>query len=319
MGITRQQALDCFASDDLIGVGMEADAVRRQLHPEDVVGYSMVCPIRYAASLQPGAMAKASDAEALQRLFADIDDAVAMGATGIVLREHAAILRDVTGYEQLFSSVKQRFPQLSLQGLRARDLQRLAARAEVSLQEITMCLHGAGLDMLEASETGLAMESWLPVHRAAHDAGMRTIATLVFENGESAQQRVDMLEAVRSLQEQTGGFAAATVQSASAMEEGLVSGLEEPTAVEWLKVIAVSRMLLDQVPHMQSAPLAQGVKVAQMSLRFGGDDVGSAFYDEDRKAKPGIHLPNEEEVRRFIRDAGFQPAQRDALFRMHFL
>ncbi len=327
MGITRRQALDCFASDDLIGVGMEADAVRRQLHPEGVVGYSMVCPIRYPASASVGATTDDFHAEALREVFAAIDAAVAMGATGILLQEHGARLRDLAGYERLFHDIKQGFPQLSLQGLSGQDLHRLSTHAGAPLQEILVRLQAAGLDTLELSQAGFAVKDWLQVHRAAHASGMRTVATLVFGIGETVEQRVDTLEAVRSLQEETGGFAAVSVRSASAredvrlnrLEESTSHGLEEPTSVELLKMVAVTRMLLDHVIHMQTTPLMQGVKVLQMSLRFGSDDAGSAFSDDASETRESTHFASEEELRRLIRDAGFQPAQRDALYRMHFL
>ena len=319
MGITRQQALDCFASDDLIGVGMEADAVRRQLHPEGVVGYRMVCPIRCPASANVGAAADVFHAEALSEVFADIDAAMAMGATGVVLRENGARLRDVTGYEQLLHAVKRRFPQLSLQCLSGQDLHRLSTYAGASLQEVLMRLQAAGLDTLETSQVDFAVQEWMQVHRTAHASGMRTAVNLIFGVGETMEQRVDLLEAVRSLQEETGGFTVVAVRSASAGEDVRSNGLEEPTSVELLKMTAVSRMLLDQVPHMQTTALTQGVKVLQMSLRFGSDDAGSAFSDDGKETGKGIHFANEEELRRLIRDAGFQPAQRDALYRMHFL
>ncbi len=324
MGITRQQALDCFASDDLIGVGMEADAVRRQLHPERVVGYSMVCPISCSPLKEIGAASDASQAEALHQIFSDIDAAVAMGATGIALQEHGATSREVAGYERLFYGIKQRFPQLSLQGLSAKAVHGLATHAETSLREIMMRLQGAGLDTVEASQDGLAVEEWLRVHRTAHTLGMHTVAALVFGGGETMEQRVDLLEEVRSLQEDTGGFAAVAVRSATARDDVRLGSMEEPTSVELLKTIAVSRMLLDGVPHMQTTPLTQGIKVLQMSLRFGGDDAGSVFadtavFDNAKGTGKGRYLVSEEDLRRLIRDAGFQPAQRDALYRMHFL
>jgi cyclic dehypoxanthinyl futalosine synthase len=159
------------------------------------------------------------------------------------------------------------------------------------------------------ADSEFGTEAWIGVHRAAHRLGMRTSASILFGAGESFEQRIDSLEALRSLQEETEGFAAFAPWSYRAGKPA-----EEATAVEYLKVLAISRLYLDNIDNVQSSWAAQGLKVLQMGLRFGGNDVGSVTPEED-----AAKSTTEEELRRIIREAGFKPVQRDALYRTVFL
>lgn len=205
MGITKEQALDCLRSTDLIGIGMEADAVRRELHPEGVVSYTVGCT-----------------------------DAVAPLGDGP-----------------------------------ARTLEQ---------------------------------------HRRAHSAGLRSTAYIVFGAGEGLQRRVDDLFAIRQLQHETGGFTAFTLFCSPTG----AGAIETPTAVEYIRTLAVSRMVLDNIENVESNCLAQGLKVMQMALRFGANDAG-AIPDN------GSADFTEEDLRRVIRDAGFKPVERDTHYRTMFL
>ena len=288
MGISREQALDCFRSDDLIGIGMEADAVRRRLHPEGVVSYGIEAAISCAG-------------RDFDEIFAEMEEAEETGATAVILSECVDLGLD--GLEPLIAGMKQRFPEMRLQGFSAAEL--LALASPSSLDEVLARLRDAGLDSIGATKPEVPGEDWLKVHRAAHRAGLRTTARVVFGAGETLEQRLDGLEAVRSLQEETGGFAAFVPVSFHAING---RELDETTAVEYLKTLAVSRMVLDNIENMQSDWTTQGRKVLQMGLRFGGNDVGSAGAGA-----------TEEELRRMIRDAGFRPAQRDMLYQSMFL
>ena len=277
MGITREQALDCFSSHDLIGIGMEADAVRRRLHPEGVVTYAIDATI-CCASL---------DSTAIQ---AEVEEAEADGATGIALQSSGLDLGALT---TLTSSLKRRCPDLWLQ-----------LSAPASNPESLAQLHAAGLDSIAI--LGVDADS-LTLHRAAHDAGMRTTATMIFGAGETSADLVAQLEAVRQLQDETGGFNAFVPISFHGGRD-----LDDPTAVEYLKTLAISRMVLDNIDTIQSDWTRQGLKVLQMGLRFGANDAGQVPVQQTK-------LATEEELRRLIRDAGFQPAQRDLGHRVMML
>jgi cyclic dehypoxanthinyl futalosine synthase len=316
MGITRQQALDCLASDDLIGIGMEADALRRSLHPEGVVSYtidrSLDCSI-----------------PDLEAAYASVRKTVEMGATGLLL--HANDQQQVTldHYESLFTGIKQRFPGIWLHGLSATQILALAVAAELPLRDTIARLHDAGLDSIASNAVILNDEirqrvapdkcstaDWITVHRTAHQLGLSTTATMVFGVGETMAQRIDHLELLRELQQETGGFTAFTPLAFQPDPELGAPAIPEPTAVEYLKTLAVSRLYLDNIENLQGSWATQGLKVLQMGLRFGGNDVGSVLLEE-RFGKPGG--ATEEELRRIIREAGFKPVQRDTLYRTMFL
>ncbi len=313
MGISREQALDCFISDDLIGIGMEADAVRRRLHPEGVVSYAIDFPIDLAdldldhpdrESLkqqeQSGSGPHAFDAQ--------VEAALEQGSTGIVL--HGAEAWPIDQVEQILRSLKRRSPTLLLHLASAAAVDALARAAHLQLPATLDRLRTTGLDsILGHGADTLGLSRWIDVHRAAHHAGLPTTAAMTFGAGETFADRVAFLEAVHTLQQETGGFLAFTLESHHAPGG---RDLDDATAVEYLKTLAICRMVLDNILHVQANWQQQGLKVLQMGLRFGGNDAGSILAPRNASAP-------EEEVRRIIRDAGFKPAQRDTLYRSLFL
>jgi cyclic dehypoxanthinyl futalosine synthase len=305
MGITPQQALDCFASDDLVGIGMEADAVRRHLHPEDVVTYIVDRTLDYTGITDPAA------------IYAAVADTLDMGGTGIQMQGDPAPALTLDWFEQLFSGLKQRFPAAWLHCLSVSEVLALVNTSGIPLRDTIARLRDAGLDSIPGDARPSALtcppEDWISIHRTAHQLGLGTTATMTFGAGETAEQRVAHLETVRALQEETGGFTAfipLSFQPSAVERENRTR--EEPTSVEYLKTLAISRMFLDNIPNTQSTWATQGLKVLQMGLRFGSNDVGSVMPE------PGTST-TEEELRRIIRDAGFRPAQRDTLYRTMFL
>lgn len=312
MGISQKDALDCFQSDDLIGIGMEADAVRRRLHPEGVVSYVIEGRIDYTEA--------ANDA-GFEQIYENVSYIVAKGGTGVMLQGEATPSHTIAWFDGLFRSIKKRFPCVWLHCLSANEILAIAAHSGLSVEDSVARLRDAGLGSIPGDDAGIldgAMqpqgrtEDWIEVHRAAHGLGMQTTATMTFSAGESFEHRVNHLESIRRLQEETGGFASFTpvsfIPNGAAMK-----GLEEATAVEYLKTLGISRMYLDNIVNVQSNLETQGLKVLQVGLRFGGNDVGSVLLAK------GANAATEEQLRQVIRDAGFKPVQRDTLYRTMFL
>jgi cyclic dehypoxanthinyl futalosine synthase len=331
MGISRQQALECLRSNDLIGIGMEADAVRRRLHPEGVVSYAIEGAIDCAA-LATGARVEGNAGEAsLDGLYKKIAGTVELGSTGVRLRGGVggpgsqSKASSIGSFEAFVRGIRRRFPALWIEGPSATEIVALAAGCGLDLRQTIARLGDAGLDSItrDDAQTQCSGAEWIAVHRAAHGLGLRTVATLRFGAGETLEQRVDFLAAVRQLQEETGGFAAfvpVAAEAASGRE------LDAVTAVEQLKTLAVARVFLDNIENVQWSGGAQGLKVLQMGLRFGANDAGSvtpqgigakAGFGENAAA--ATNHATEEDIRRIIRDAGFQPVQRDTSYRMMFL
>jgi cyclic dehypoxanthinyl futalosine synthase len=317
MGITREEALDCFQSDDLIGIGMEADAVRRRLHPEGVVTYTIDGRIDYATS---------SDPADFEPIFAAISNIVAAGGTGVMLQGEVTSKLTIAFFEILFRTIRQRFPTLCLHSLSASEILTIARQSELTLHETLARLRDAGLDSIPGDDAGILddavqpqaprmkwkTEEWIAVHRVAHAIGMQTTATMTFGVGETFEHRMNHLDALRQIKEETGGFTSFTPWTFSPRGAAL-NGFEEATAVEYLKTLAISRMYLNNIDNVQSNLETQGLKVLQVGLRFGGNDVGSALLAQ------GANAATEEQLRQVIRDAGFKPVQRDTLYRTMFL
>jgi cyclic dehypoxanthinyl futalosine synthase len=306
MGINQQQALDCFASDDLIGIGMEADAVRRRLHPEGVVSYAV------------DRVFEVESEAAAESLLAGIGDAVAEGATTIRIvgsssyanRDSISGALSPAALENVLTTIRLRFPSLLLESLSAAEVRQLAATAGLGTEDVLLRLRDAGLDAIAGSPAGVSPEEWIGIHRTAHRAGLRSSACLSFGGGETPEETVEQLFSIRGLQEETGGFTAFSL--AGFRPNTPRAEFEEPTAVEYLRTLAIARMALESVENVESSCVKEGLKVMQMALRFGANDGGAIGV-------AGNSRFTEADLRRVIRDAGFTPVERDSLYRTMFL
>ncbi len=297
MGISRAEALDSLRSDDLIGLGMEADSVRRRLHPEGVVSYAVMFRLACAGG----------STDALRRTAERMFE---RGATGVSLGGVTGL--GVSGVLDLVAGLRRLSPGVWIAGPAVDELRDLAASSGGDVDDLLGRLREAGWDSLSAegpdpADRGAGVAEWLRMHEAAHRLGVRTVATLQFGAGESAESRIDFLHAVRDLQERTSGFAALVTESAG-------GGLSGPTAVECLKTLAVSRLMVDTIENVQLGSMASGLKVLEMGLRFGANDAGEVPL----AASGGAGSSYEEDLRRVIRDAGFMPVERDPGYRMMF-
>jgi cyclic dehypoxanthinyl futalosine synthase len=342
--MTRDEAIELFECDDLIGIGMAADALRRRLHPEGVVTYIIDRNINYTnfcteyctfcAFYRPLGHAEGYILPK-EVIFEKIQETIDLGGTGILMQGGLHPELKIDWYEDLLRSIKLRFPQIWLHCFSAPEILNIAEVSGLPLADTIARLRDAGLDSIPGggaeilddavrhriSRLKCNTEEWLAVHRTAHQLGMRTTATMMFGCGETIEQRVNHLERVRQLQLDTGGFTAFipwTFQPENTSLGRFVK--EEATAVEYLKTLAISRLYLDNILNVQSSWVTQGLKTCQIGLRFGANDVGSIMIEENVVSAAGArNRASEEELRRLIRDAGFTPKQRDTLYRTYFL
>jgi len=347
MSLTKPQALEMFESDDLIGIGMEADAVRRQLHPEGVVTYIIDRNINYTnfcteyctfcAFYRPltGPAAREGYILDFDTIYEKIRETVELGGTGVLMQGGLHPDLKIDWHQKMLHGIKERFPQVHLHCYSASEIIAIAEYSSLSIRETILRLRDAGLDSIPGGGAEILDDEvrykiarlkcltgdWINVHRTAHQIGMRTTATMMFGVSEDYKHRINHLQELYDLQEETGGFTAFIPWSFQPQNTALGGRhWDEATAVEYLKVLAISRLYLSNFLNVQSSWVTQGLKVCQMGLRFGGNDVGSVMLEENVVRAAGVtNCTTEEELRRIIRDAGFRPAQRDTLYRQYFL
>ncbi len=347
MSLTRQQALDMFRSDDLVGIGMEADAVRRNLHPEGVVTYIIDRNINYTnfcteycsfcAFYRPlkGKLAAEGYILDFDTIYEKIRETIELGGTGVLMQGGLHPDLKIDWFERLLRGIKERFPRVHLHCFSASEIIAIAEYSGLTIRDTISRLRDAGLDSIPGGGAEILDDEvrhrvarlkcltadWLNVHRTAHQLGMRTTATMMFGVGESYEQRINHFQVIYDLQQETGGFTAFIPWSFQPKNTALGGRKwDEATSVEYLKLLAISRLFLDNIENVQASWVTQGLKVLQLGLRFGGNDVGSVMLEENVVRAAGTsNCTTEEELRHIIRDAGFKPVQRDTLYRTMFL
>ena len=343
MGISKQQALAMLESDDLVGIGMDAHRLRLLKNDPRIVTYQIDRNINYTnfcteycsfcAFYRPLG-AKDGYILPFETIYEKIDEMLALGGTGILLQGGLHPDLQIAYYENLLGSLKARYPQVHLHCFSAPEILCIAEVSELSIRETIERLMDAGLQSIPGGGAEIlddeirgkiarlkcTSDDWVEVHRTAHSLGLRTTATMMFGCGEELRHRVNHLERVRQIQEETGGFTAFIPWIFAAENTALGKKVQETTAVDYLKTLAVSRLYLDNIDHIQSSWLTPGIKVCQIGLQFGADDVGSILIEENVVYAAGVRRrTNEQELRRIILDAGYLPAQRDTLYRSYVL
>src|SRR5262249_9198094 len=267
-------------------------------------------------------------------IFQKIEEMLALGGTGILMQGGLHPDLRVEYFENLLRSIKLRFPQVHLHCFSAPEILSIAEVSGLTVGDTIARLRDAGLDSIpgggaeniddevRASISRLKChpEEWEDMHRTAHAHGLRTAATMMFGCGEQYHHRVNHFERIRRIQEDTGGFTAFIPWMFAPENTALGKKVPETTAVDYLKTLALSRLYLDNIDHIQSSWLTPGIKVCQVGLQFGADDVGSILIEENVVYAAGVrNRTDEAELRRIIFDAGYIPAQRDTLYRTYFL
>ncbi|MFZ0879386.1 MAG: cyclic dehypoxanthinyl futalosine synthase [Candidatus Acidiferrales bacterium] len=343
MGITQQEALDLFQSDDIVAIGMAANEVRRKKTDPRIATYQIDRNINYTnfcteycsfcAFYRPMG-SKEGYVLSFEEICHKIDEMIELGGSGILLQGGLNTDLKLDYYENLLRSLKQKYPRVHLHCFSAPEIICISEISGLSVRDTIARLRDAGLESIPGggaeilddeirariSRLKCTSAEWELVHREAHSLGLRTTATMMFGCGESYHHRVNHFERVRRLQEETGGFTAFIPWIFAPENTPLGKKVPETTAVDYLKTLAISRLYLDNIDHIQSSWLTPGIKICQIGLQFGADDVGSILIEENVVYAAGVrNRTNEAELRRIISDAGYIPAQRDTLYRAYFL
>ena len=343
MRISKLQAIEILESDDLIGIGMEADAARRNFHPGQIATYIIDRNINhtnfcteycsFCAFYRPMGHEEGYVLPK-ETIGQKIQETIDLGGTGVLMQGGVNPDLKIGYFEDLFSWIKKNY-QIHLHCLSAPEILTIAEVSNLTVADTIKRLRDAGLDSIPGAGAEIlddevrhsiarlkcTTSEWVDLHRTAHKLGVRTTATMMFGCGESYEHRVNHLETLRQIQDETGGFTAFIPWPFQPENTALGRRVkQEVTGVEFLKTLALCRLYLDNFVNIQTSWVTQGLKVCQMGLRFGGNDVGSVMLEENVVRQAGAsHSATEEDLRRMIRDAGFVPKQRDTLYQTMFL
>jgi len=333
--LSPEEGVALMASPDLLLIGRAADLVRRRIHPGGAVtfiidrniNYTNVCRCRCAFC---AFYREESDPEAYviskEELFKKIEETISAGGTAVMIQGGLHPRLGLDYYLDILRSIKERYD-IHIHSFSPPEVAYMAQTSGLSLREVLLKLREAGLDSLPGggaeildnrvrrliSPEKITWEEWMTVMDEAHKIGMKTTATMMFGHVETLEERVQHMVRVREQQDRTGGFTAFIPWSFQ--PKNTMLGGDTATGVDYLKTLAVARLMLDNVPNIQASWVTQGAKMAQLSLSFGANDFGSAMLEENVVRAAGVnHRVPMEEIVRCIKDAGFTPAQRNTRY-----
>jgi len=332
---------DCTAlleSNDFVRIGLAADEIRQRKNPTDFVTYIIDRNINYtnvcnvvctfcAFYRRPGK--PDTYVHSIEEICKRIDETIELGGTGVLMQGGLHPDFNIEWYEDLLRTLHAKYPKFQLHCFSPPEIHNISLISKLDYVTIMQRLKDAGLNSLPGGggeilddevrkrvSTKCNTQEWLDVMRAVHKVGLRSTATMMFGIGDNISHRVKHLQRVRDVQDETGGFTAFIPWTFQRENTALGRKIkEEPTGIDYLQMLAVSRLFLDNIQHIQASWLTQGLKLGQTALRFGADDMGSIMIEENVVSAAGANTgANERDLRYQIREAGFIPQQRDILY-----
>ena len=335
--VSADEALELYRGAPTALLGRLADRIRARKHPDGIVtyiidrnvNYTNVCVAKcnFCAFYRP---VGSSEGYVLgfDELFRKIDETIAVGGVQLLLQGGHNPDLPLTWYEDLFRAIKQRYPTFKLHALSPPEVIHLSRLSQLPVTAVIDRLIAAGLDSIPGGGAEILVDrvrtllhcigkatadEWLDVMRHAHRAGLRTTATMMYGTVETDEERVEHLLRLRDLQDETGGFTAFITWSYQPDHTELAG--TEATGVDYLRTLALARIVLDNFDNLQASWVTQGGKVGQLSLAYGANDMGSVMIEENVvRAAGASYCMDEVEIVRNIEDAGFEPRRRN----MHY-
>jgi cyclic dehypoxanthinyl futalosine synthase len=336
--ISAGDAHTLLADGDLLELGLAADEVRNRWNdPQSAsynidrnINYTNVCVYRCrfcAFYREPG------DAEGYLLPFEEIgrkiEETLALNGTGILMQGGVHPDLPISYYEELLGFIRERYPELHIHAFSPPEVKFIAKKERLSFFEVIARLKKAGLMSIPGGGAEIlndavrqevlaypkcSAEEWIDVMRQAHANGLRTSATMMYGMGEPLAARVEHFQRVRDLQDETGGFTA-FISWTFQHEHTEMQEVPETFAHEYLKVLAVSRLFIDNIAHFQTSWVTQGKKIGQLGLAFGADDMGSIMIEENVVSAAGTSFRmGQDEMEHLIAAAGYEPRQRTNLY-----
>ncbi|HEU4401702.1 MAG TPA: cyclic dehypoxanthinyl futalosine synthase [Candidatus Polarisedimenticolia bacterium] len=341
--ITPEEALILFREATLLDLGVAADLVRRRLHPQPIVtyivdrnvNYTNVCVVRCsfcAFYRDPGH--PEGYLHSLESLHAKIEETLALGGTGILMQGGHHPDLPLEWYEGMLRSFRAKFPRLHIHAFSPPEVQHLVKVSGRPLDEVLRRLKEAGLDSIPGgggeilvdevrraiSPLKTMSDDWLAVMESAHRLGLPTTATMMFGHVERYADRVTHMKKIRDLQDRSLARGAASFTAFIAWTykaENTALGGREVSSADYLRTQAIARLVVDNIPNIQSSWVTQGKEIGQIALKFGANDMGSTMIEENVVRAAGAHgCTTRSEIERLIQEAGYIPRQRDTLYHL---
>jgi len=337
--LTPDEGLALLESHDLASLGRAADAVTRRLHPEPYrtynidrnINYTNVCTAvcDFCAFYRPPGH---EEGYVLPRaeLLKKIAETVELGGDQILMQGGLHPKYDLAWYEELLGDIKRDFPQVNVHGFSPPELHHFTKVNNLPIRTVLKRLKAAGLGSIpgggaeilvdrvraEITRGKVMTDDWLDVMRAWHELDGRSTATMMFGHVETLAERIEHLDRVRRLQDETNGFTAFICWTFQP-EHTDMSHIAPQGAFEYLKTQAVARLYLDNVPSIQSSWVTQGLRIGQLALLYGANDMGSLMIEENVVAEAGtVHFLTLDQIRAAISELGFVPRQRDVFYQL---
>ncbi|TWT40265.1 cyclic dehypoxanthinyl futalosine synthase [Botrimarina hoheduenensis] len=337
--LTPAEGLLLLEEADLASLGRAANEVTQRLHPEPYRTYNIDRNINYTnfctavcdfCAFYRSPKSAEGYVLPLEVILKKIDETVELGGDQILLQGGLHPDFKLDWYEEMLSSIKTRYPQVNIHGFSPPEIYHFTKVNKLPLKTVLERLRAAGLGSLpggggeilvdrvrKAITRGKVLtDDWLEVHRVWHSLGGISSATMMFGHVETLAERIEHLERLRQVQDETNGFTAFicwTFQPDNTQMDHLASA----GAHEYLKTNAVARLYLDNFRSLQSSWVTQGLKVGQMALLYGANDMGSLMIEENVVAEAGtVHHLTLEQIRQSIREIGYEPRQRNVFYQL---
>ncbi len=339
--LTKEEALDLIKNADLKELGRLASARKKELHPKGIttfvidrnINYTNICWVdcKFCAFYRHE---KDADAYILtfEEIDAKIDELLEIGGTQILFQGGVHPKLKIEWYEDLVEHIHTKYPSITIHGFSSIELDFIAKVSRITIQEVLSRLKvkglasipGAGAEILNddvrdiIAPKKIDAKVWANVHREAHKLDIMSTATMMYGTVETDEQILEHFDMIRDLQDETGGFRAFIMWSFQGKNTELlklIPNMEKPSSNRYLRLLAVARLYLDNVPNIQSSWVTQGPYIGQMALRFGANDLGSTMMEENVVSSAGAaYAMAKEEMVQLIRDIDEIPAVRNTAY-----
>ena len=337
--ISPQEGLQLLESHDLTTLGEAANAVTERLHPENYRTYNIDRNINYTnvctavcdfCAFYRGPKSDEGYVLPREELLKKIEETVALGGNQILMQGGLHPDYQLEWYEELLQQIKQQFPSVNIHGFSPPELHHFTKINNLPIRTVLERLQAAGLGSLPGGGAEILVDrvrgdmtrgkvmtdDWLNVMRVWHELGGNSTATMMFGHIETLAERIEHLDRLRQLQDETGGFTAFICWTFQP-EHTEMSEIAPAGSFEYLKTQAVARLYLDNIPNIQSSWVTQGLKIGQLALLYGANDMGSLMIEENVVAEAGtVHYLSLDQIREAIEELGFIPRQRNVFYEL---